>query len=182
MTRPSVVGWALLGGALAGGPALGASEGVPADSVEVLTRREVVRPVVDPPFRPSPGGAFRRSMVLPGWGQLYNRRPVKALLFAVGRGYLGWRAYDEHQLAEDLEDEALAITDDEAARNRRWRERNRALDRRDDFLWWSLYSLFFTATEAFVDAYLMDFDDEFEGIREVTPDGETIRMGLRVRY
>mgnify|MGYP001198698101 CR=1 FL=1 len=30
----------------------------------------------------SPKGAFLRSMVLPGWGQFYNGRPIKGSLFA----------------------------------------------------------------------------------------------------
>lgn len=163
-----------------GGDAAPASDAP--DSTGVLAPRRVVRTDAELPFRPSPGGAFRRSLLVPGWGQAYNRRPVKAILFAMGRGYLAWRAYDEQQQADDLRDEARDIADDEAARGRKERERVRALNRRDDFLWWSLYALFFTATEAYVDAFLIEFDEEFEGVREVTPEGETIRMGLRFRF
>jgi hypothetical protein len=137
------------------------------------------------PFRPSPRGALVRSTLVPGWGQLYNHRWIKGLLFAAGRIYLGWRAVDEHRLARDLEEEALAL-EDPAARDRKWREHNRALVRRDDFIWYSAYALLFTMAEAYVDAALMEFDDEFEEVEEIDEDaagaGTVVRFGLALRF
>jgi hypothetical protein len=134
------------------------------------------------PFRPSPRGALIRSTALPGWGQLYNRRWIKGTLFAAGRIYLGWRAVDEHRLARDLEVEALA-DEDAGGRGRTWREHNRALARRDDFIWYSAYALLFTMAEAYVDAALMEFDDEFEDVEE--PEAApppTLRFGMQFRF
>lgn len=134
------------------------------------------------PFRPSPRGALIRSTILPGWGQLYNRRWIKGLLFAAGRIYLGARAVDEHRLAKDLEEEALSL-EDEGERDRTWRERNRAFNRRDDFIWYSAYALLFTMAEAFVDAALMEFDDEMDEIDELgASPAPAVRLGLQVRF
>ncbi len=33
-----------------------------------------------PPTGPSPTGALLRSMTFPGWGQFYNKKPVKAVI------------------------------------------------------------------------------------------------------
>lgn len=133
-------------------------------------------------FRPSPGGAMLRSALVPGWGQLYNRRLVKAVLFAAGRGYLGYRIFREQDIADGYERAAQRITDDPGLRDQTWRARNRALDRRDDFIWWSAFALVFTMAEAYVDAALMGFDEEFEGADDIPDDAITMRVGYRISF
>ncbi len=133
------------------------------------------------PFRPSPGGAFWRSTALPAWGQLYNRRYVRAILFIAGRAYLGYRIFEEGGEANDLETQAKSLPDG-AEKNATWRARNRALDRRDDFIWWSGLAWLFTMTEAYVDAALMDFDDQFDDERIVPKPEPVVRLGLRLTF
>ena len=123
-----------------------------------------------------------RSAVLPGWGQLYNRRLVKSLLFAAGRGYLGYRIIHEQQTADDFERDAFAVTDDDGLRDQLWRARNRALVRRDDFIWWSVFAVIFTMAEAYVDASLMGFDAEFEGVDELPEEDAHVRLGVSVPF
>jgi hypothetical protein len=134
--------------------------------------------------RPSPSGALWRSALVPGWGQLYNGSPVKALVVAAGRAALIVRAVEEQREANDLEAEALAL-DSGPARDRLWRERNRALYRRDDFVWWSVFALVVSMIEAYVDAALHDFDEEFEGVVEPeigVSDGASVTIGIGVSF
>ncbi|HRD19320.1 MAG TPA: DUF5683 domain-containing protein, partial [Candidatus Marinimicrobia bacterium] len=35
----------------------------------------------------SPKGAFIRSAIIPGWGQVYNKKPVKGLVLLSAEGY-----------------------------------------------------------------------------------------------
>jgi len=122
-----------------------------------------------------------RSAVVPGWGQLYNGRPVKAVLFAAGQVYLGARAISESRLAGRLEDEALGI-EEQGVADAKWRERNRALGRRDDFIWWSAFALLFSVAEAYVDASLIGFGEEFEGVRELPAPERTTKLGFTFTF
>ena len=109
---------------------------------------------------PSPRGALLRSALLPGWGQLYNRRPAKAAFFGVSAfGLLGWAFTAHRELAKQAEEldelrrrdpadlrlpALIAARQDQAAR------RNTRL------LYWALATTF-TALDAYVDAHLADF-------------------------
>lgn len=132
------------------------------------------------PFRPSPMGAFWRSAAVPGWGQLYNRRVVRAVLVSAGRVTLAARLIEKQRLANRLEDEARALELEGmiSARDAKWRERNRALDRRDDFIWWSVFALTLSIIDAYVDAALMEFNDEFEGVDERPGESSSLKVGV----
>lgn len=109
---------------------------------------------------PSPRGALLRSALLPGWGQLYNRRPVKAAFFGVSAiGLLGWAGAAQQELNErtdELEDLRrrdsgnhrlpllIAARQDQAAR------------RNTRILLLALCSTL-AALDAYVDAQLADF-------------------------
>jgi hypothetical protein len=159
------------------------AESSPPDSVrlEVGSRREARADRNAAAHRPRPKSALWRSAAVPGWGQLYNRRPIKALLVSGGQIYLAARAVSEHQLAGRLEDRARSISDTGLA-DQKWRERNRALGRRDDFIWWSAFALLFSMAEAYVDASLMGFGDEFEGVREESPVAPGPRIAFNVSF
>ena len=49
------------------------------DSVVVANRT----PIIESLRLPSPTGALLRSTALPGWGQFYNRKPLKGSLFLI---------------------------------------------------------------------------------------------------
>ncbi len=74
-------------------------------SAEVLGRTEVALPLdgfvafaTDSVLLRSRAGAVFRSIVLPGWGQHYNREPQKAAAFAGGAALLGASALAFHLL------------------------------------------------------------------------------------
>ena len=85
----------------------------------------VEAPTPDPTRgQPSPTGAMWRAVV-PGWGQAYNGRPLKAVIFAAGRLYLAGAAVYYHNEAEDFEQQALD-SDDPVEAERLWQQRNQS--------------------------------------------------------
>ncbi|MCH8927641.1 MAG: hypothetical protein IIB39_02870 [Candidatus Marinimicrobia bacterium] len=111
----------------------------------------------------SPKGALIRSLILPGWGQVYNRKFIKALVFLGGEFYFMSRYLkldDELKTLEDTYNAGLAsntitgisaldIEDKEQGRNG-W-----------GWLFGAGYLL--AMGDAFVDAHLdgISIDDEF---------------------
>ena len=118
------IGVALVVASLWGGPTGAREDSAPADSLRA----------------PSPGGALLRSAVLPGWGQYYNGRPFKALLF--GGAATGFAVAAVGDLSGPA-GESLPQSDDRAAR------------RNTRFLY-LIGTVTFAALDAFVDAHLAD--------------------------
>ena len=94
----------------------------------------------------SPSGALLRSLVVPGWGQLYNGKYLKALIYAGAQlsfayaahvqnnRYLHYKNLDNDDLAEFYKD-----------------DRNR-------MLWWIFGVTLLSMGDAYVDAHLWNFD------------------------
>mgnify|MGYP006995603660 CR=1 FL=1 len=106
----------------------------------------------------SPGKAIFLS-VIPGGGQLYNRHPVKALLFAGAFAYYGYGysvAQEDYQA--DLSSESLHRT-------------------RNDKVW--MMSLIWTLNiiDAYVDAQLWDFEKYEIEPEDVRPPEKTKEVG-----
>jgi hypothetical protein len=95
---------------------------------------------------PSPTGAALRSLALPGWGQLYNRSPVKSVIVSGVEEWLLYDIYQEHKLYRwhsDLGDRERA----EMHRNQRNRQ-----------TWYFTATLLLAVMDAYVDAHLYAFD------------------------
>ena len=91
----------------------------------------------------TPRGALLRSAVLPGWGQYYNKRPLKALFFgAATAGFLGATLVEIHSLSQ-------ARTPED--------HQDRAARRNTRFLY-LLGTATFAALDAYVDAHLADVE------------------------
>lgn len=119
-----------------------------------------------PPFDPTI--AWQRALIIPTWGQIYNRRFWKVPIFLAGYGgAIGWASFNNQQyilygnaylckVSEDPCDpgEAFQGLDAEGIRNRR----NSFRQNRDyavlGVIGWHLISV----AEAFVDAHLRGFD------------------------
>jgi hypothetical protein len=101
----------------------------------------------------SPGGALRRSLLIPGWGQIYNKKPFKAVVIAGGQGVLLGTALAEWKRASDAKkDLDLA--------NYRVHTNNRNL-----FLWLYAGATVFSMLDAYIDAHLSQ--DTGEGVPEI---------------
>jgi len=124
-------------------------------------------------WRPSPTGAALRSIFLPGWGQAYNRNPVKALvyggieqglIFAVYRQHLYFRYYREK--GEDRRADAY--------RN----DRNR-------LTWYLTASILLSMMDAFVDAHLYQFDvsdDLSDGRKKKQKNSGLYIKGVKINF
>jgi len=88
----------------------------------------------------SPMGAAMRSILVPGLGQLYNGKKLKAVLVVTSEGILIYSIINENKKFND--------TKDAIYRNRR-----------NTFEWWLLFVLGVSAIDAYVDAYLHRFDE-----------------------
>lgn len=111
----------------------------------------------------SPTGALLRSLAFPGWGQWYNEKKLKAIIaFSAETFLIGLALHLNHQAnrdrrPEDFTDPGREITKGNF-RNLVERERNFYLDRRNLTYWWLAGVKLLSMLDAYVDAYLHDFD------------------------
>ncbi|MBU1652695.1 hypothetical protein KKA00_10775 [bacterium] len=89
--------------------------------------------------------AVFQSMVFPGWGQLANGQHWKAGAMFLLQTSLGYSMYYQHQnyvYYKSIEDDRAGFFKD---------QRNR-------LIWWSAFAMIFSATDAYVDAHLREWD------------------------
>ena len=94
-----------------------------------------------------PRSALLRSILVPGWGQYYNKRYFKSvLIFGTSCGLALGMVY-EHQQLQRSATEA---------------ERSFYRSQRNTFAIWLLGTILYGMADAYVDAHLRDFDKEME--------------------
>jgi len=110
---------------------------------------------------PSPRGALLRSALLPGWGQLYTGKPVKAVFFGgAAAGLLGWVVAEQRDLARIADElEGLRVRDPDSFRipSLEQAHQDQAARRNTRILFLALAATF-SALDAYVDAHLAGFD------------------------
>jgi len=133
--------------------------------------------------RISPRGAFLRSLVLPGWGQSEIGAPERGIVyFALEAGSLWMVLKSQHRLNQAYDREEIlkrtgAIPETQTTglvRSRR--------AQREDWVALSVFWLFFSGADAFVGAYLRDFDASVQagpGPRGGVQVGGSIPVGTR---
>ncbi|MDX9858785.1 MAG: DUF5683 domain-containing protein [candidate division Zixibacteria bacterium] len=100
-----------------------------------------------------PTVALFKSMVAPGWGQLGNRRYIKAAIFAGFQTWFVYSAFDYGSQASDARDRWSAATDT-AERNRLYDIYEDKRGQRNKFTWFAVICSFFSMFDAYVDAHL----------------------------
>ena len=113
---------------------------------------DTMRLLSDRPLK-SPMGALLRSAVIPGWGQFYNEQYAKGVLVLGVNAVLIQRVFYYHN---------------------QWRKtRNRAFqDKRNTFTWYWGLAYILTLVDAYVDAYLFEFDTAMEISGRYWPSGD----------
>jgi uncharacterized protein DUF5683 len=111
----------------------------------------------------APRWVMARSLVVPGWGQLYNGSWVKAIGIATGEVMLGTRIYDDNQALDDLNATIEAARNEgnqeaEAAAVEAYNARLDVLTRRQ---WLFGALLAYSLLDAYIDAHFRHFDIEF---------------------
>lgn len=96
-------------------------------------------------FTPSPTGALLRSMVIPGWGQVYNRRYFKAVMAIGLEGAYAYGVYTNH------------------LKRSYYLHRDPALsafyrDQRNRLTWYLAGTVLLMMLDAYVDAHLYHFE------------------------
>ncbi len=108
----------------------------------------------------SPTGAVVRSLLLPGWGQLYTGHPIKAAVIAAAFGTgVGVSVYYHLQFQQQQQViEAYQEQHQTEAPLSMIQVREYYRDRRDEFLIYTAIIYAIAALDAYVDAHLVDFD------------------------
>ena len=126
--------------------------------------------------RRSPTGALLRSLAVPGWGQFYNRKYIKALVVAAGETYCIVQAVRHWDFADQAWD--LYTSEDDIDYYYMYDFHQ---DRRNLFLWLSGLAIFLSMVDAYVDAHLAGFDVDVTPPFE-EPDNRTVTLRLTYRF
>jgi hypothetical protein len=141
---------------------------------ERVDERRVLRPGPQPP---AIWWVTVRSGLLPGWGQLANRKPLKAAL--LGGVYATWAALaltaegDRRDAADQLE-----RTQDEAERERLTGEVNAAVDRRNFRMWMMGATMIFSMLDAYVDAHFFGYEESWTRLDALSTGEPAAAFGL----
>ena len=112
------------------------------------------RELVPAKARLTPKGALWRSALVPGWGQLRNRRYFKAVLFSGAAAAFAAAGISETRNLGSVEDQ----------------DRQAAAGRRNTRLLLFIATATFSALDAYVDAHLADFGLSLGGGPDLAPD------------
>jgi hypothetical protein len=133
--------------------------------------------------RSAPYKVMLRSAVVPGWGQMYNHQFLKAALVVAGEGFIVYKTLDELKLENDAIDRAAALPpgpDQDFALEEQTVHQNRKIS----WIWWGVAAHLLSMADAYVDAHLSTFEEDFgppEGARRRGGVPE-IRLAYRVRF
>lgn len=126
--------------------------------------------------RKAPMGALLRSVAVPGWGQFYNGKYIKATIICAAESYFIYRAAywwdkteDQYGLIQNLpvDERPPAFSTYDSYRGKR-----------NDFLWLVGVTVFVSMFDAYVDAHLSGFNVD------LTPDFESKKpeVSLKLCY
>jgi hypothetical protein len=115
---------------------------------------------VEPSYR-----TVLRSLLYPGWGQLRNSKHLKAVVFFASETALLGMIYNESREATRAYDAHLAAPDrTEAAKL--YEEYEEHFERRESLIWWTAGLVLFSLVDAYIDANLITFEEEFDDAPE----------------
>jgi uncharacterized protein DUF5683 len=137
------------------------------------------------PHRAKPFTVMLRSAAVPGWGQAYNHKYLKAGIVIAGEGLLAYQAVQElkrENRAIDRQDLILAgggdITDPAYVEAQLDQETHR--NKKINWIWWGIAAHLLSMMDAYVDAHLASFDADF-GPPQSAVDGAKPRLTLAFR-
>jgi len=124
---------------------------------------------------PSEAWTTIKSGLVPGWGQLVNKEPLKAGLFFGAWAFFAGQAIVAEQDRKDAQeafDASGEASDMEAV--------NEAVDRRNSRLWWMGGVAIFSMLDAYVDVHFWKFEEQWSARLGPTPEGGAA-LALRLR-
>ena len=121
----------------------------------------------EPSIVKSPRTAVIRSALIPGWGQWYNEKRIKAIIVFGGEAVLVGTAIGYHRLASKSETDI---------------ERDFYLDNKSKFIWYFVAAHLLNMLDAYIDAHLWDFDTGPD-LSSVHPGEEAVLLfGIRLKW
>jgi hypothetical protein len=117
----------------------------------------------------TPTKALFKSMLIPGWGQFGNKKPLKALIFAGMDAWMILSAIHHGKKANDLFNQ-FESTDDSDLRNQYYSMYLSRKDQRNKFTWFAVIISFFSMFDAYVDAHLSGYPELENNVEGVTMD------------
>lgn len=106
----------------------------------------------------NPTGALFRSVFVPGWGQFYNKKYIKATIIAGVEIYLMNQVYTHWHKADLHRKHFTNAFDRPEYQASEFALYNKELDRRGYASWFLAATIFYSMFDAYVDAQLSDFD------------------------
>jgi hypothetical protein len=152
------------------------------------------RPEPSPPDttqrRASPFKVMLRSAVLPGWGQMYNGKPLKAVVVVAGEGFLVYKALDELSKENDAVDRLSQVPDGSPEHDQAQDDREKHYNLKVNYIWWAVAVHLLQMADAYVDAHLRDFSADLGPLpgpglgHAAAPAGPDpgLAVALRVRF
>jgi hypothetical protein len=140
----------------------------------------------DSVHRSKPFYVMLRSAVIPGWGQAYNDKYLKAGIVLAGEGALAFQVLQERKRENQAVDREIAILQsggdptDPAfilAQNDEETHRNKKIN----WIWWGIAAHLLSMMDAYVDAHLATFDADFGPPQTAVDLGEKPRLTLAIR-
>ena len=131
--------------------------------------------------RSSPFKVMMRSAVVPGWGQVYNGKLLKAGVVVAGEGFLVYKAFSELQKENDAVDRASNAEPGSPEYDQAIADRNAHMNQKINYIWWTVAVHLLQMADAYVDANLADWS------AEVGPDpagapGTRVALAYRLRF
>lgn len=111
-------------------------------SMFAVSQLDTARLLSDKPLK-SPWGAVLRSAILPGWGQVYTQRYIKAVLAFSVNSFFAYQIYNYEQKWRDEKNESYR-------------------NKRNLNSWYFALSYLLTMVDAYVEAYLYKFNTAME--------------------
>jgi len=124
-----------------------------------------------------------RSAIVPGWGQVYNRQPLKALVVVAGEGFLTYKIFQELGRENDAIDrQGAAQTAEELATAQA--DELTHYNKKIDWIWWTAAAHLLQMADAYVDAHFLNFDAEFgpPDERSGSRGAPRLSLSLNVRF
>jgi hypothetical protein len=129
-----------------------------------------------------PTGALFRSLIIPGWGQVYNHHYFKALFYGGTELYLihyvrwRWRQMDKAQWN-------FQHTDDNTYKAEQFRIYEKRRDSRNLHMWLTGLVTLLSMFDAYVDAHFADFDQTDKSFQVyLAPEDDKIRLTLAFNF
>jgi len=141
------------------------------DSLSTKTRKLISKDDTVKVSVKSPTGAMIRSLIFPGWGQLYNRKILKAILvFGAETGLIANSIYLNQKYKEwnqKYKESEPGLEQNIIIANREF-----YINNRNKSNWWLVGVILLSMADAFVDAHLSDFDESPDlSFLNITPFG-----------